>query len=242
MDNTTRLHYLHAMGIESWIPRSPPAFSAAVISVAEEQLPPVTPSTAAMVIAPPVLPTDNWAQLQAQVQACQQCELCQTRHQTVFGSGNTQADWLFIGEAPGEQEDLQGQPFVGVAGQLLTEMVRAMALSREQIYIANILKCRPPANRDPKVAEMAACQSFLQRQIALLAPKFIVAVGRIAAQQLLNTHEPLAKLRGKMHHFQTIPLMVVYHPAYLLRDLRQKSKAWQDLQTMLKTYQALQGH
>lgn len=248
MDNAIRLQYLQAMGIESWVPHSAQLMAASptpliASTAAIESTPVVTqiiPTVAASLPDKTAL-TDSWEILQTEVANCQKCALCQTRTQTVFGSGNRQADWLFIGEAPGEQEDLQGQPFVGVAGSLLTEMIRAMGLSREQVYIANILKCRPPQNRDPKVDESLACQPFLLRQVALLEPKIIVAVGRIAAQQLLKTSDTLAKLRGKWHQFNNIPLLVVYHPAYLLRDLRQKSKAWQDLQLAVKTYQALRG-
>lgn len=248
MDNATRLQYLQAMGIESWVPHSAqlmavPPTPLIDSTAAIESTPVVTQivPTVATSLPDKTALTDSWEILQAEVANCQKCALCQTRTQTVFGSGNQQADWLFIGEAPGEQEDLQGQPFVGVAGSLLTEMIRAMGLSREQVYIANILKCRPPQNRDPKVDESLACQPFLLRQVALLEPKIIVAVGRIAAQQLLKTSDTLAKLRGKWHQFNNIPLLVVYHPAYLLRDLRQKSKAWQDLQLAVKTYQALRG-
>ncbi len=246
MDNTTRLQYLQAMGIESWIPQQtarfqfPPPASVPVVERID-----ITPAVTPTVTTSPIVPVpeiiNHWHALQMEVASCQKCALCQTRTQTVFGAGNQQADWLFIGEAPGEQEDLQGLPFVGVAGALLTEMIRAMGLSRDEVYIANTLKCRPPQNRDPKVEESLACESFLLRQIALLKPKVIVAVGRIAAQQLLKTPDSLAKLRGKQHQFHQIPLLVVYHPAYLLRDLRQKSKAWQDLQLAVKTYQAVRG-
>jgi DNA polymerase len=157
----------------------------------------------------------------------------------VFGEGNPHADWLFIGEAPGQQEDLQGQPFVGPAGQLLTEMLRAMGLVREQIFITNVIKCRPPNNRDPHVDEMAHCRDYLQQQIARIQPKIIIAVGRVAAQALLNSSDSLGQLRGKVHRYQAIPLMVIYHPAYLLRSLLAKRTAWQDLQVILQQTRAL---
>jgi DNA polymerase len=147
----------------------------------------------------------------------------------VFGVGNTQADWLIIGEAPGAEEDRRGEPFVGRAGQLLDEMLRATGQSRGEVYIANVLKCRPPNNRDPELGEARACRGYLDRQIALLKPKIILAVGRIAAQTLLATDTPVGKLRGKLHHLGDIPLVVTYHPAYLLRSPRQKSKSWADL-------------
>jgi uracil-DNA glycosylase len=249
MDNTTRLQYLEAMGIESWQLRYPQALTTSaanepvivepVITLPQNPVLPEIPVIAP--VMPVTLPPDNWDVLQNQVANCRQCALCETRTQTVFGTGNRNPDWLFIGEAPGEQEDLQGQPFVGAAGFLLTEMLRAINLSREQIFIANILKCRPPNNRDPKVEEMAACRAFLERQIALLKPKIIVAVGRIAAHQLLNTNETLGKLRGKVYRMNGIPLIVIYHPAYLLRSLSQKRKTWEDLQLALKTYQDIKG-
>lgn len=182
---------------------------------------------------------DNWETLEREVSQCQKCALCQTRTQTVFGIGNRNADWLFVGEAPGENEDLQGKPFVGNAGLLLTEMIRALGLERDEVFIANILKCRPPNNRDPKMDEIAACHDYLMRQKALISPKIMVAVGRIAAQQLLKTNLTLGKLRGTVHKIDNTPLIVVYHPAYLLRTLSQKRAAWQDLQLALKTYRQL---
>lgn len=178
----------------------------------------------------------TWEALQAQVSACTACPLHQTRTQTVFGVGNRRAGWLVIGEAPGEQEDLQGEPFVGRAGQLLNEMLRATGQDREDVYIANILKCRPPGNRDPRPEEAAACASYLQRQVELIHPRIILAVGRIAAQNLLKTDTPVGKLRGRIHRYGAIPLVVVYHPAYLLRSLTEKRKAWDDLRLALRAY------
>ncbi len=179
-----------------------------------------------------------WTDLQHEVAVCRACGLCETRTQTVFGVGNKRATWMLIGEAPGQNEDLQGEPFVGRAGQLLTEMLRAIGLKREEVYIANMLKCRPPNNRDPQADEVAACHNFLQRQIALLQPKIILAVGRIAAQNLLKTQQPLAKLRGVRHQLDNIPLIVIHHPAYLLRSLPEKAKAWEDLQFAMSVYKA----
>lgn len=256
MDNTTRLQYLEVMGIESWQLRQQPIFLAEspvvdlviamepAIAAAQNPVTPEIPVISPVVsqsVQPVLMPVDNWETLQNEVANCRKCALCQTRTQTVFGTGNKNPDWLFIGEAPGEQEDLQGQPFVGAAGSLLTEMIRAIGLSREQVFIANILKCRPPHNRDPHADEMTGCSPFLERQIALLNPKIIIAVGRIAAQQLLHTDMAIGKLRGKVYSMNGIPLIAVYHPAYLLRSLSQKSKAWQDLQLALKTYQDIKG-
>jgi DNA polymerase len=191
----------------------------------------VTPNQQAETIQP-----SNWDELQAQVQACQRCSLHQTRTQTVFGVGDRQAGWLVIGEAPGEQEDLQGEPFVGRAGLLLNEMLRAIGFRRERVFIANILKCRPPKNRDPQPDEAAACEGYLKRQIALIRPKIILAVGRIAAQNLLKTTTPIGKLRGSVHDYQGVPLVVTYHPAYLLRSPLEKRNAFDDLRLALRTY------
>ena len=228
MNNSTRLQYLEAMGIDVWISRQSTQVEYQL--VADTDVQPIKqaekPSEA-----------DDWAVLQKQVAECQRCELCNTRTQTVFGAGNKNADWMFIGEAPGQNEDLEGMPFVGQAGTLLTEMIRAIGLERDSVYIANILKCRPPNNRDPKVEEVKACHDYLQQQITLIKPKIILAVGRIAAQTLLETSEPLSKLRGRPHQLMGIPLVVVYHPAYLLRSLLEKRKAWQDLQMAIKVYQ-----
>jgi DNA polymerase len=221
MDEATRLQYLQAMGIDVWVPRHQ-----------ADSEPMATESN----------PNDShqaWTDLQHQVSQCQACELCKTRTQTVFGIGNHHATWLLIGEAPGQNEDLQGEPFVGKAGQLLNEMLRAIGLDREQVYIANMLKCRPPNNRDPQADEVAACNSYLQQQITLLQPKIILAVGRIAAQNLLKTQQPLSRLRGTQHQLDGIPLVVVHHPAYLLRSLTEKAKAWEDLQFALSIYQTV---
>jgi uracil-DNA glycosylase family 4 len=173
----------------------------------------------------------SWDELQQQVKQCTACELHRTRTQTVFGTGNQNADLLFIGEAPGADEDRQGEPFVGRAGQLLNEMLKAIGLRRSDVYIANILKCRPPNNRDPKPEEAAQCAPFLYRQIELIEPKVMVALGRIAAQRLLRTDTALSRLRGKLHnHPETgAKLIVTYHPAYLLRSPAEKRKAWEDL-------------
>jgi uracil-DNA glycosylase family 4 len=173
----------------------------------------------------------SWQALRAEVSVCTRCELSRGRTQTVFGVGNRQAELLVIGEAPGAEEDRQGEPFVGRAGQLLNSMLRAMGHPRETVYIANMLKCRPPGNRDPRPEESASCRPFLQRQLELLRPRLILAVGRIAAQNLLESDTPIARLRGQVHRFGegATPLIVTYHPAYLLRSPAEKRKAWVDL-------------
>ncbi|MER2533401.1 MAG: uracil-DNA glycosylase [Candidatus Competibacter sp.] len=173
----------------------------------------------------------DWEPLVEEVRQCTACGLCSSRTQTVFGVGNRQADWLIVGEAPGADEDRQGEPFVGRAGKLLNPMLQAIGLKREQVYIANILKCRPPENRDPAPTEATSCRPFLERQIALIQPRIILAVGRIAAQNLLATDTQIGKLRSRVHHFGAarIPLVVTYHPAYLLRSPREKRKSWDDL-------------
>jgi uracil-DNA glycosylase family 4 len=157
--------------------------------------------------------------------------LSKTRTQTVFGTGSRRAQWLIVGEAPGAEEDRQGEPFVGRAGQLLNSMLRAIGLAREQVYIANVLKCRPPGNRDPSASECASCLPYLERQIEFLNPRIMLAVGRIAAQNLLHVDAPLARLRQQEHRFgkSRVPLLVTYHPAYLLRSPADKRKAWEDL-------------
>ncbi|MCW8883508.1 MAG: uracil-DNA glycosylase [Sedimenticola sp.] len=179
----------------------------------------------------------NWTQLEARVAECTACELHKTRTQTVFGIGSQSAKLMVIGEAPGAEEDRKGEPFVGRAGQLLTAMLGAIGLSREQVYIANILKCRPPGNRDPRSEESLSCAAYLQRQIALVNPRVILAVGAVAAHNLLQSDEPVGRLRGKSHQLNGVPVVVSYHPAYLLRSPDQKAKAWQDLQQAARILQ-----
>ena len=172
----------------------------------------------------------NWDQLKAAVSQCVACPLSQARTQTVFGVGDENADWLFVGEGPGAREDEIGEPFVGQAGKLLDQMLAAIQLKRgEGVYIANIVKCRPPNNRNPTLNEAQQCEPFLTRQIALIKPKLIVALGKVAAQNLLNRDDSISSLRGKVHSYSGIPLIVTYHPAYLLRSLPDKAKAWRDL-------------
>jgi uracil-DNA glycosylase family 4 len=187
--------------------------------------------------------SDSWKDLRQSVAKCKQCELHRGRRQTVFGVGDHNADWLIIGEAPGAEEDKQGEPFVGRAGKLLNSMLLACGLQREQVFIANILKCHSPENRDPKPEEVAACSSYLQQQIDLIRPKIILAVGRIAAQNLLQTETPIGKMRGQQYEYAEsgIPVIVTYHPAYLLRSPREKKKAWQDLQLAMRVYKKT-GH
>lgn len=172
----------------------------------------------------------EWEALAQAVSECRACRLCEGRTKTVFGVGDRQADWMVIGEAPGENEDLQGEPFVGQAGKLLDNMLAALGVRRGQgVYIANVLKCRPPGNRNPLPEEIAQCEPFLRRQVELVRPKIILAVGRFAVQTLLQTTEPVGKLRGRVHRYNDVPLVVTYHPAYLLRNLEDKAKAWADL-------------
>ncbi|MEW6098899.1 MAG: uracil-DNA glycosylase [Pseudomonadota bacterium] len=177
----------------------------------------------------------DWAALRDAVASCTACKLCQGRRQTVFGVGAERAEWMIVGEAPGEQEDLKGEPFVGPAGKLLDQMLHAIGLAREpgaprgQVYIANVLKCRPPHNRNPEPEEIAQCEPFLRRQIELVQPRIILAMGRFAVQTLLQSQEAIGRLRGRVHRYQGIPVVVTYHPAYLLRNLPDKAKAWEDL-------------
>jgi DNA polymerase len=184
---------------------------------------------------------EGWVELRKAVPSCTACALHQTRTQTVFGVGDENADWLLVGEAPGAEEDRLGDPFVGQAGKLLDNMLAAIGLSRrENVYIANVLKCRPPGNRNPEPDEVAKCTPFLLKQIGLIRPKLIVAMGRFAAQTLLETDASIASLRGKVHRYAGLPLIVTYHPAYLLRNLPDKAKAWEDLVFARSTMQGLQ--
>ncbi len=216
MNRVLRKEYLAGLGLESWALRAGrPA------TVQPLETPPAALREAAF----------DWEQLRARVAACTRCTLSATRTQTVFGVGNREAQWLIVGEAPGAEEDRQGEPFVGRAGQLLNSMLRAIGLARETVYIANVLKCRPPHNRDPGANETAECLPYLERQIALLKPRIMLAVGRIAAHSLLRTDTALGRLRQQVHSFglSRVPLVVTYHPAYLLRTPADKRKAWEDL-------------
>ncbi len=215
------LAYLDALRVHKYVRRS--STSAPEPAVCD---PPEGVPTASDVATPP-----GWEELRTTVAGCTRCVLHTTRTQAVFGVGNPQAQWMFIGEAPGADEDRQGEPFVGRAGQLLTSMLKALGFRREDVYIANVLKCRPPGNRDPRAEEAQECRRYLDRQIELVAPTIIVAVGRIAAQTLLGTDVALGRLRGTVHLLgeRRWPLVVTYHPAYLLRSPGEKRKAWQDL-------------
>lgn len=177
----------------------------------------------------------DWSALRERVSACRACRLCEARKQTVFGVGHPRAHCMIVGEAPGENEDLQGEPFVGAAGQLLDRMLQAIGLTRstaepaQQVYIANTLKCRPPRNRNPEPDELVLCSAFLRRQIDLVQPRLLLAMGRFAVQTLLDSSEPIGRLRGRVHRWRDRPVVVTYHPAYLLRNPADKARAWADL-------------
>lgn len=193
---------------------------------------PIVRNTVSVSALEPIEVPADWAGLRALVKDCTRCKLCETRTQTVFGVGVEDAPLMVVGEGPGADEDAQGEPFVGRAGKLLDEMLRAIGRSRkDNVFIANVVKCRPPGNRDPEPGEAEACRPYLEQQIRLVKPKLIVALGRIAAQRLLNTDEPLARLRGPLHQYgpEQTPLFITYHPAYLLRSPREKAKSWEDL-------------
>jgi uracil-DNA glycosylase family 4 len=182
----------------------------------------------------------GWPELKQAVASCEACALCKTRRNTVFGVGDEQADWLLVGEAPGAEEDARGEPFVGQAGKLLDNMLAAIGLQRGAgVYIANVLKCRPPGNRNPELEEVARCSPHLVRQIGLIRPRLIVAMGRFAAQTLLNSDASIASMRGRMFEYQGVPLVVTYHPAYLLRNMPDKAKAWEDLVFARRALQSL---
>jgi uracil-DNA glycosylase len=182
----------------------------------------------------------NWPALEQAVTHCPACNLCKTRTKTVFGVGDPNAEWLFVGEAPGAEEDRKGEPFVGQAGKLLDNMLAAIKLKRgTNVYIANVLKCRPPDNRDPQGEEVMQCAPYLKRQVELIKPKLIVALGKFAAQSLLDSKSTIAAMRGKLHDYQGVPVIVTYHPAYLLRNLHDKAKAWEDLCYAVETMRSL---
>jgi uracil-DNA glycosylase family 4 len=266
MDADLRRRYLGAMGVRVWRLRGElagvdaqatdglgddvPPSSAVIEGVSEMAAPSPSrrpdPSTVEPIGRPDRAAVDamGWDDLRAAVAACQACSLWQTRTQTVFGVGHREADLMIIGEAPGADEDRQGEPFVGRAGQLLNLMLAAIGLDRSRVYIANILKCRPPGNRDPLPEETLRCQPFLLQQIALIRPRVLLSVGRISAQTLLRTDTPISRLRGKWYEFgpDKTPLMVTYHPAYLLRSPEQKGRAWQDLVEVVRRLQQANAH
>jgi DNA polymerase len=212
--------YLDRMGVTVWVSRAGAGAGSETKSGGVE----------------PEAENEQWLTLGEEVASCTRCELHRGRTNTVFGVGNQKAGWLVIGEAPGAEEDRRGEPFVGRAGQLLNAMLGAMGLAREEVYIANILKCRPPNNRDSSAPEVAACEGYLKRQIDLIRPALILVLGRIAAHNLLKVETPLGRMRGKPWEWNGIPVVVTYHPAYLLRSPAEKRKAWQDLQLALSLY------
>lgn len=217
--------YLQAMGIDCWVRRAaehaPRGPDVAAVRIEHEDS--GRPGDS--------IGTLDWETLRERVERCTSCDLHRTRSQAVFGVGNRQAQWMIVGEAPGADEDRQGEPFVGRAGQLLNRMLLALGLARSEVFIANVLKCRPPNNRNPHLDEVAHCQPYLQRQIELVQPGVLLAVGRVAAQHLLGTQLSLSRLRGTVHQLPggATPLIVTYHPAYLLRSPADKPKAWADL-------------
>ncbi|MBU1207176.1 MAG: uracil-DNA glycosylase [Proteobacteria bacterium] len=209
------------LGLDGWVKSS-------VSPERKESSHPVVPSSP--------IPSDLEAVI-AELGDCRRCKLHAYRTQIVFGTGNPQAKLVFVGEAPGRDEDLQGEPFVGLAGQLLNKIIQAIQLSREQVYIGNIIKCRPPENRNPEPDEIMACEPFLIKQLQVIRPKLICALGAFAAQALLKTEEKISSLRGKFHEYQGIPLMPTYHPAYLLRNPNRKREVWEDMKKIKREYE-----
>jgi DNA polymerase len=252
IDSARRLEYLRALGVDVWVRRGegqstnerqlpdPVEVKAQMAPSQMATTPTIRPSAHVPVVSAGSGPASmNWPALEAAVKACTLCDLHKTRTQTVFGVGDRHAQWMVIGEAPGADEDAQGEPFVGRAGQLLNSMLKAVGLKREQVFIANILKCRPPQNRDPTPMESSCCTPYLHRQIELVNPKLILCVGRIAAQNLLSTDTPIGKLRGQVHRLGGAqrPVVVTYHPAYLLRSPGEKRRAWEDLILAMRTFE-----
>jgi len=236
LDQQRQRQYLEAMGITAWKRRDADdeyAGDTTTGKIAEVQQPADSPERNQL--APDTDRLARWQEIRQEVENCTACSLHTTRTNTVFADGTPEADWMFIGEAPGGDEDRQGVPFVGRAGQLLNAMLFALGLKREDVCIANVLKCRPPGNRDPGGEEVRHCEPFLLRQVDVVEPRVIVVLGRFAAHSLLRTEEPIGKLRGNIFHYgeNNIPLVVSYHPAYLLRNPADKKKAWDDLNLAL---------
>ena len=243
--------YLQVMGIQSWVSRTQPSSvvaddTAVNVGTTEDSVVNAVDTVESAQDTPLVTELDvvtkasdvdvsqmDWPALQTAVSSCTACVLHETRTHTVFGIGDHQAEVMVIGEAPGADEDQHGEPFVGPAGQLLNNMLLAIGYKRGQVYIANILKCHPPDNRDPKPEEISECESYLKRQIALVKPKVILAVGGIAAHNLMKVEMPIGKMRGKLYRYSDTPVVVTYHPAYLLRKPSEKAKSWDDLRLAL---------
>jgi|WetSurMetagenome_2_1015567.scaffolds.fasta_scaffold05393_4 uracil-DNA glycosylase len=245
--------YLKAMGITEWVRRDVIYPSAQVVEKIDQiqELTQASPEISEIkniqenqpITMQPMPKMDDlrekfilsldWNNLEQRIKTCTDCPLHEQRTNTVFGVGNKQAKWLVLGEAPGQDEDKQGEPFVGRAGQLLNSMLFAVGLQRSDIFIANTVKCRPPNNRDPHPTEILSCAPFLTRQIELLKPRLILILGRVAVRRLLQKEDALGKLRGQIHEYQNIPVVITYHPAYLLRSPSEKAKAWEDLQFAL---------
>ena len=231
MQTARRKKVLKALGVETWALRSTPTpAESLVVPIAEVKT--IAAPSSEIIQAP-----SDWAGLRAMVKDCRKCRLCETRTQTVFGVGPETAPLMVVGEGPGADEDAQGEPFVGRAGKLLDEMLKAIGHSRKtNTYIANVVKCRPPENRNPAEDEAESCRPYLEQQLRLVKPRLIVALGAVAAKLLLRTETPVGKLRGSLHHWgqDNTPLMVTYHPAYLLRSPGEKAKSWDDLKKIHK--------
>ncbi len=239
----TRVEVLEALGLwPRWRLRAPAASAEPVSASAEPSLASTRgePAADAVDARAAEIARMDWTQLEQSVAGCSACPLIERRNQTVFGVGDRNAEWLFVGEGPGAEEDARGEPFVGQAGKLLDNMLAAIGLKRGQnVYIANIVKCRPPGNRTPQLSEAQQCEPYLRRQIELMRPRLLVALGKTAAVNLLGRDAAIASLRGKVHEYRGIPLIVTYHPAYLLRSLPEKAKAWEDLCFAVATFQGL---
>jgi len=248
MDPARRHRYLEALGLEAWSLRGPVAAPADAVSLVAPPPTVAAPARDVPAAAAPAFPAvrepgpaPDWDSLRADVAACRKCRLCETRTQTVFGVGPRQAPLMVVGEGPGADEDARGEPFVGRAGKLLDEMLRAIGRSRQaDTFIANVVKCRPPGNREPAEDEAEACRPYLEQQLQWVRPRLIVALGRVAAQRLLATDTPIGKMRGQTYHWgpDRTPLMVTYHPAYLLRNPGDKAKSWEDLKRIHRFLQS----
>ncbi len=224
MDNELRLEYLTALGIDVWVPRD--SLSNCITTSIES-------------VNYEYSVTDDWEKLKSEISQCKQCDLFHIRSQSLLGAGSRQAEWLWITEAPNKIEDLKGQPILGPQGDLFTEMLRSINLTREEVFVTHIIKCMTPDHRTPHASELLSCKSYIQRQIRLIKPKIIIALGHEAAQALINQKAPLSKLRSMRHLVNNTPLFVINHPEYLLRFLNEKKLAWLDLQNAFKLYTEL---
>jgi len=247
MNEQMRRQYLEAMGVDVWLSRSPIQAEVTPLDLTGAVTAPVSVGSTVQSTAQPRTSNPEevalWQDLSREVRSCQACVLSEQRTQAVFGSGDRDADWLIVGEAPGQEEDKQGEPFVDTSGLLLNDMLFALGLKREQVFVTNVVKCRPAQKRDLRTDEIASCANYLRRQVDLVKPKIILLLGRVAAQSILSSTANIGDMRGSTHYFPDtkIPMVIAYHPAYLIRKPLDKRKMWQDLQYAYRVYSQGEG-